>query len=399
MMIQSPPFKIGQVLTAEIRAVAFGGDGVGRVEGFVVFVPFTLDGDVVEFEIREVKRKFLRGRLRKVLTPSARRVSPPCPYFGRCGGCQYQHVDYEKQLEIKTGQVIDAFERVGGLKSPPVQKIIPSPRIYGYRVKGEYHVQPVAGKDPVIGFLDVNGRRLVDIQRCEIMDGSINDSCAAFRGRMTRMDPRGGESRLVLWARENEGADEAVDRVRRTVKGKVFEVPRDGFFQANGALVETLVDEVIRLSAPSREDRVIECYCGSGLFSAFLAERCGLFAGIEIDNEAVECARENLKEISNSSFYCSDVRGILRLDFFEDGPADLIVMDPPRRGCEKDVLHAIVSMAPRRLVYVACDPTTQARDVAFFVEEGYELKAVQPLDMFPQTKHIEAVALLERRRG
>ncbi|HPC73743.1 MAG TPA: class I SAM-dependent RNA methyltransferase [Syntrophales bacterium] len=399
MMIQSPSFKIGQVLTTEIRAVAFGGDGIGRVEGVVVFVPFTLDGDVVELEIREVKRKYLRGRLRTILTPSARRASPPCPYFGRCGGCQYQHVDYEKQLELKTGQVIDAFERVGGLKSPPVQEIIPSPRIYGYRMKGEYHVQPVAGKAPVIGFLDAGGRRLVDIQRCEIMDGFINDSCAAFRGRMTRMDPRGGESRLVLWARENGDADEAADRVRRTVKGKVFKVPRDGFFQANGALVATLVDEVIRLSAPSREDRVIECYCGSGLFSAFLAERCGVFAGIEIDAEAVECARENLEGISNSSLYCGDVRDILRADIFEDGPADLIVMDPPRRGCEKDVLLAVSAIAPRRIVYVACDPATQARDVAFFVQEGYELKAVQPLDMFPQTKHIEAVALLEKRRG
>jgi len=163
--------------------------------------------------------------------------------------------------------------------------------------------------------------------------------------------------------------------------------------------VATLVDEVIRLSAPSREDRVIECYCGSGLFSAFLAERCGVFAGIEIDAEAVECARENLEGISNSSLYCGDVRDILRADIFEDGPADLIVMDPPRRGCEKDVLLAVSAIAPRRIVYVACDPATQARDVAFFVQEGYELKAVQPLDMFPQTKHIEAVALLEKRRG
>jgi tRNA/tmRNA/rRNA uracil-C5-methylase (TrmA/RlmC/RlmD family) len=396
-MIRALPFKIGQVLTAEIRAVAFGGDGLARVDGFVVFVPFTLDGDIVEIEIREVKKKFLRGRLRKILTPSVHRAIPPCPYFGKCGGCQYQHVDYDKQLEIKMQQVIDAFERVGGLKSPPVGRIIPSPLIYGYRGKGEYHVQPVVGKTTVIGFLDVSGRRLVDIERCGIMDESINESCAAFRRNMAEACIHPGESRLILWSGDNGDTDEAVDRVRRTVKGRVFTVPRDGFFQANRALVEALVDEVIRLSALSKADRVIECFCGSGLFSAFLAERCGVFTGVEIDEAAVECARENLKGLSNSTFFCGDVKDVLQEDFFKEGPADVIVMDPPRTGCEKDVLRVIATRAPRKLVYVACDPVTQARDIAFFIQEGYELKTIQPLDMFPQTKHIEAVALLERR--
>lgn len=396
-MSQAIPYKVGQVLTAGIRAVAFGGDGLARVNGFVVFVPFTLDGDVAEIEIREVKKKFLRGRLRKVITPSAHRVDAPCPYFGKCGGCQYQHIDYKKQLEIKRQQVIDAFERVGGLKSPPVERIIPSPRFYGYRGKGEYHVQSSAGKAAVIGFLDLGGRRLVDIERCGIMDESINDSCAAFRRNMAGADIRPGESRLVLWSRENGETDEA--RVRRTVKGRVFEVPRDGFFQANTSLVERLVDEVIRLSAPSPADRVIECYCGSGLFSAFLAERCRSFTGIEIEEGAVDCARDNLKGLSNSVFFCGDVKDILQGDFSRGDPADVIVMDPPRAGCEKAVLKVIAAMAPRRIVYVACDPVTQARDVAFFAQEGYGLKAVQPLDMFPQTKHIEAVALLERRQG
>ena len=396
-MTQALPYKVGQVLTAEIRAVAFGGDGLARVDGFVVFVPFTLEGDIVEVEIREVKKKFLRGRLRKILTPSVHRAEALCPYFGKCGGCQYQHIAYKKQLEIKTQQVVDAFERVGGLKSPPVGRIIPSPRFYGYRGKGEYHVQPMAGKPAVIGFLDVSGRRLVDIERCEIMDESINESCAAFRRSVAQADIYPEESRLVLWSRENGNTDEAVDRVRRRVKERDFLAPRDGFFQANTSLVETLVDEVIRLSAPSQADRVIECYCGSGLFSAFLAERCKSFAGVEIEEGAVECARENLRGLSNSVFFCGDVKDILQGDFFRDEPADVIVMDPPRTGCEKDVLRAIAAMVPRKLVYVACDPVTQARDIAFFIQEGYGLKTVQPLDMFPQTKHIEAVALLERR--
>jgi len=394
-MTQALPYKVGQVLTAEIRAVAFGGDGLARVDGFVVFVPFALEGDIVEVEIREVKKKFLRGRLRKILTPSVHRAEARGPYFGKCGGCQYQHIAYKKQLEIKTQQVVDAFERVGGLKSPPVGRIIPSPRFYGYRGKGEYHVQPMAGKPTVIGFLDVSGRRLVDIERCEIMDESINESYAAFRRSVAQADIHPGESRLVLWSRENGETDEA--RVRRRVKERDFLAPRDGFFQANTSLVETLVDEVIRLSAPSQADRVIECYCGSGLFSAFLAERCKSFAGVEIEEGAVECARENLKGLSNSVFFCGDVKDILQGDFFRDEPADVIVMDPPRTGCEKDVLGAIAAMAPRKLVYVACDPVTQARDIAFFIQEGYGLKTVQPLDMFPQTKHIEAVALLERR--
>lgn len=397
-MFQAPSFKVGDVLKVEIHTVAFGGDGVGRIDGCVVFVPFTLDGDVVEIQIREVKKRYLRGRMRKVLTPSPHRATPPCAYFGRCGGCQYQHIEYEKQIEIKTGQVIDAFERVGGLKSPPVQKIIPSPRIYGYRIKGEYHVQTAYGRKPVVGFLDVSGRRLVDIHRCEIMDGSINDAYEAYRAGVTARGVPPGESRLILWARENGETAGAENRIRRRVKGRAFRVPQDGFFQANGALVETLVDEVIRLGDPSKTDRVIECYCGSGLFSAFLAERCGVFAGIEIDEKAVDCARENLRDFSNISLHCGDVGDVLRRDFVGDRPADLIVMDPPRKGCGRDVLAAIAAVAPRRIVYVACDPVTQARDIAFFVLEGYELREIQPLDMFPQTRHIEVVALLERRR-
>ena len=394
-MSQALPYKVGQVLTAAIRTVAFGGDGLARVDGFVAFVPFTIDGDVAEIEIREVKKKYLRGRLRRILTPSEHRVDAPCRYFGKCGGCQYQHIDYKNQLELKTQQVIDAFERVGGLRSPPVGRIIPSPRFYGYRGKGEYHVQTAAGKPAVIGFLDVSGRRLLDIERCEIMDESINESCVAFRRGLAQADIRSGELRLVLWSGENGETGET--RVRRTVKERLFEVPRDGFFQANTSLLEKLVDEVIRMSAPSPADRVIECYCGSGLFSAFLAERCGSFAGIEIEESAVKCARDNLRGLPNSVFFCGDVKDILEGDFSRDEPADVLVMDPPRTGCDKAVLDVIAAMAPRRLVYVACDPVTQARDVAFFVEEGYELKVVQPLDMFPQTKHIEAVALLEKR--
>jgi len=285
----------------------------------------------VEVEIREVKKKFSPGQAAEdphtLCTPCGGALS----VFRKCGGCQYQHIDYERQLEIKTQQVVDAFERVGGLKSPPVGRIIPSPRFYGYRGKGEYHVQPMAGKPTVIGFLDVSGRRLVDIERCEIMDESINESYAEFRRSVAQADIHPG-SQGSSSGPENGETDEA--RVRRRVKERDFLAPRDGFFQANTSLVETLVDEVIRLSAPSQADRVIECYCGSGFFGISRRE-VQVLCWRRIEEGAVECARENLKGLSNSVFFCGDVKDILQGDFFRDEPADVIVMDPPRTGCER----------------------------------------------------------------
>jgi len=384
----------GDVVTLTIETVAFGGEGIGRVENLVVFVPFTAEGDVAEVEIREAKKRFLRGRVRKLIAPSPDRVEPPCPYYERCGGCHYQHIGYEKQVEMKGRQAAEAFVRIGKFQSPPVEPALASPLPYGYRGKGEFHVERSRDGAPRIGFMDTEGGRLVDIERCAIMEESINEQLAYLR-RPAHAPPR--VDRYVVWSLTGRSEEQHVVRL---VKGREILVPHEGFFQANTALTDGLVDCVIELAAPRPGDAVLDLYCGSGLFSLFLAPSCARLAGIEIDGEAAACARLNMERhgISNAVFHHGDVRDILGKEFAGKGGAvDAVVLDPPRAGCEREVIDLVAGLRPARIVYVSCDPATLARDARLLVDGGFDLVTVRPVDMFPQTRHIECVALFAKR--
>lgn len=384
----------GDVVTLTIETVAFGGEGIGRAENLVVFVPFTAEGDVAEVEIREAKKRFLRGRVRKLVTPSPQRAEPLCPYYGRCGGCHYQHIGYEKQVEMKGRQAAEAFVRIGKFQSPPVEPALASPLPYGYRGKGEFHVERSRDGAPRIGFMDTGGGRLVDIERCAIMEESINEQLAYLR-RPAHAPPR--VDRYVVWSLTGRSEEQHVVRL---VKGREILVPHEGFFQANMALTDGLVDCVIELAAPRPGDAVLDLYCGSGLFSLFLAPSCARLAGIEIDGEAAACARLNMERhgISNAVFHHGDVRDVLEREFVGGkGAADAVVLDPPRAGCEREVLDCVAGLRPSRIVYVSCDPATLARDARLLVDGGFDLVTVRPVDMFPQTRHIECVALFAKR--
>ncbi len=381
------------IITVTIETIAFGGEGLGRVETLVVFVPFTAPGDIVEVEIREAKKRYLRGRMKRLVTPSPDRVEPPCPYFRRCGGCHYQHIDYAKQVEMKGRQVSEAFERIGKFTAPPVEPALPSPAPYGYRGKAEFHVERARDGVYRIGFMDVSGSRLVDIERCAIMEESINEQLTFLRRPIhatLRVD------RYVIWSHTGKSEEKHVVRI---VKGREILVPFEGFFQANTTLTDGLVDTVTELAAAGPGETVLDLYCGSGLFPLFLAPACRSLVGIEIDGEAVECARLNMEKhgIENAVFHEGDVREILEKDFGPGKAVDVVVLDPPRTGCEREVLDCVIGLHPSRIVYVSCDPATLARDARLLADGGYSLITVKPVDMFPQTKHIEAVALFQKR--
>ena len=386
--------RAGDIITLTIETVAFGGDGIGRVENLVVFVPFTASGDCAEVEIREAKKRYLRGRLRRLITPSPDRVDPPCPYFRHCGGCHYQHIEYGRQVEMKGRQVIEAFERIGKFESPPVEPVLASRLPYGYRGKGEFHVERSRDGTYRIGFMDVGGTRLVDIERCAIMDESINEQLILMR-RPMHAPPR--VDRYVIWSLTGRSEEKYIVRI---VKGQEILVPLEGFFQANTSLTDGLVETVVELAGVSRGETVLDLYCGSGLFPLFLAPSCKKIIGIEIDAESVDCARLNLSKrgVENAIFRQGDVRNVLESEFGEGKEiVDVVVLDPPRTGCEREVLDLVIGLRPSRIVYVSCDPATLARDTRLLVDGGYRLVTVRPIDMFPQTKHIEAVALFKRR--
>ena len=397
--------KIGEIIRIVIGDVAFGGDGVARVSGLVIFVPFTVDGDEVEIEITEIRKRYARGRLVRILTPSSHRVPPVCPYYTLCGGCRMQHIDYGHQLELKRRQVAEAFRRIANISPCPVMPMIPSPLPFGWRGKAEFHLAGGRSRPCRVGLMALASHDIIEVERCEIVDESINRKLQNFRDALRSGDlPVPGERQLI-WSDEPgepptevfTGCGQPPD-VMRTVRGRRLTVPGRGFFQANIALVGGLVDQVVEMGGFPDRGTVIDAYAGSGLFSIFLGSKAGSLLGIEGDPEAIRCAEINLNraELPQAKPIHGDVNDILKEFVLSGMKANLIVLDPPRDGCGEGVLERVAALGPERIVYISCNPATQARDVRRLTGCGYGLDLLQPLDMFPQTGHIEVIASLSR---
>ena len=378
----------------KIESIAFGGEGVGRIHNFVVFVPFAAPDDELEIEITQLKKNFFRGKILKIIKPSPTRVNPLCRYYENCGGCCYQHLKYEHQLEIKKKQVEEAFWKIGKMASPPVLEPIAAPKVYHYRGKAQYHAES-GSRGWKIGFLDISGGELVDIERCEIMEETINEKMRLLREN--KQLRRNTDAQLTIWSDFFVDQTSKKESIIRVVKGKNFLVPRDGFFQANLYLTDQLVDEVCRLAATNEINTLVDAYCGSGLFSIFLSSCAKNVIGIEISEKSVKYAKINAENagVKNVKFIYGDIENVLRRKFLPLGDKiDLIVLDPPRIGCEKTVLKTMVALQPQKIIYISCNPATQARDVKYLNECGYDLQSLLPVDMFPQTEHIEVVGFL-----
>ncbi len=376
----------------KIESVAFGGAGVGRIDGLVIFVPFTAPDDVVEIEIIQRKKKFARGRLLNVITPSPMRTKPMCRYFGACGGCSYQHIGYDHQLEIKRRQVEEAFIKIGGIAEPKVEVVIGSPLAYAYRGKATLHAETTAS-GLAMGFMDISGASIADIERCEIMHETINDQIGQIRAKGTLLSRK---EDIALWADDPDSGTEAVVR---SVLGKELLVPRNGFFQANLSLVDRMVDEVCRLLRKGERGTVIDACCGCGLFSMFAASYASRIVGIEINEKSVSSARTNAGRygVAHVDFICGDIEDVLRDMARKGEDVSAVILDPPRTGLSPEALAAIVDLKAPDLIYISCNPATQARDAKAFCEAGYDLYHLQPLDMFAQTEHIETIGWLRRK--
>lgn len=391
----------GDIIQITIDTVAFGGDGIGRIDKRVVFVPFTVEGDIVDVEIVDIRKKYVRGILHVIKQPSPRRVEPRCSHYFRCGGCQYQHISYDHQLSMKERQVIDSFERIGKISSPPVKTIIPSPQHFNYRGKAEYHLINQQDGHPEVGFMDVEGGTVVDVDRCEIVDESINRMYHRIREALIEGSETDQGDRFAVWSEYDDTElpqhQFEFSTVGRKVKDKMLFVPQEGFFQANISLVDRLVEQVLTMSTVNPSDVVMDLYCGSGLFSVFISPLCRQVYGIEMDGEAVKCARLNMEKygMSNTEIVEGSVEDVLKTDFIGEKRIDTVILDPPRIGCDRCALARIAELKPSKIIYVSCNPTTQARDVRYLLDEGFSLMELHPIDMFPQTKHIEVIALLE----
>ena len=397
----STPFEYHQVLELRIDQLANLGMGVGRVDDWVVMVPFVIPGELVKVRIYRNYSHYSEADLLEIIEPSEYRVTPKCALFSACGGCQYQHIDYEEQLRIKTQQVQELLKKNGDIEFS-VSLAKSSKQVYGYRSKITPHYnRPDKNGEQPIGFLKY-GRRydIVDVEQCAIATDAINQALPEMREKAIM---EGGKKRRqrggTLLLRETlEGV---INNPKAVVSEKVgsftFQFKAGEFFQNNPFILPDLVEFVKSHASSDEITHLVDAYCGVGLFALSLSETFESVVGVEISEAAIQLAKVNaqIHTINNVRFQVGNAKAIFQHIKFSGENASVII-DPPRKGCDLAFIEQLLEFKPRKIIYVSCDPATQARDLWFFVEKAYQLIEVQPFDLFPHTRHIESVAILER---
>jgi 23S rRNA (uracil1939-C5)-methyltransferase len=375
---QQEPKPAAEVVTLALTGMAPTGEAIGRHEGMVVFTPFGLPGETVRVRLVERKRTFARAEIVERLNDAPGRVAPVCPYFGRCGGCDWQHVVYSEQLRFKTALVAEQLARIGKFPDPPVQPCAGSPASYEYRNHARLHVTA----DGRPGYRAARSHAIVPVADCPICEPPLRALIAQVAGQ--GVDPASDdEIELRTW----------IDKIE--VSGLVYHAGAGAFFQANTAVAALLVEAVLAALALDGSEHVLDLYCGVGLFTVPLAQRAAHVTGIEASPHAAADAERNLTAASlPGRILTGDVAEVLRSPQIAGQSWDAVLLDPPRTGVDPPALAALLDLCAPRLLYVSCEPATLARDLRVLVDGGYALQWVQPFDMFPQTRHVETLALL-----
>jgi len=432
----------GEQLELEIESLAFGGRGVARADGMVVFVAGALPGDRVRAEITKAKKRFAEARTVELLHPGADRIPDACVHEGEpCPGAPWQGLDYERQLAQKHAQVDEALRRIGGLEEFELEQIEPALERWRYRNKLEYSFGERDG-EPTLGF-HARGRwdLVVDVDDCRLASERGNAARNAVRDwarleSVPAYDPRGREgvlrnlvvregwrtgqlqTRLVTSAArfpkppvdlhtaiegDSGGTDGPTgalgeERLREELSGLRLEMSHGAFFQTNTEMAERLYAIAAEYAGLSGSERVFDLYCGIGTIGLTMAKNAGEVWGLEIVAEAIADAERNAEnnKIENAHFMAGSARTGVRPLIEKAGKPDVVVIDPPRAGLSQKIVRRVLECEAKKIVYVSCNPTTLAPNAAQMVEAGYTLKRVKPVDMFPQTPHIECVALLEQ---
>jgi tRNA/tmRNA/rRNA uracil-C5-methylase (TrmA/RlmC/RlmD family) len=400
--VEQPESLVGHECELDVGAVAHGGHCVARWDGRVVFVRHTLPGERVRVRITEgdSSSRFLRADAVEVLVAGAGRVARPCPYAGpgRCGGCDFQHVDPVRQRELLGNVLAEQLSRLGG-----VQRLVDVQPVEPDALHWRTRMGWTVGPDGVVGLRRHRSHEVEPVDRCLIAapahpaPAALEPSVRPGAERIDSVVSSSGEQVVLVDGLRTRGPS----HVTEDVHGRAFRVTGSGFWQGHPAAATVLVDAVLELGRPVAGERAVDLYSGVGLFSAFLGERVGpdgAVVSVETDSAAVRDARRNLHDQPHVEIVQSRVEQALRGWTAPDKElrADLVVLDPPRTGAKARVVRGIAALRPSRVVYVACDPAALGRDVATFAELGYTLRDVRGFDLFPMTHHVEAVALLER---
>lgn len=450
------PVRRGQVYEICIERLGTSGEGVGRYENFTVFIPQALPNERVLTVIEEVKKTYARGRIQKILQESPARVTPLCEIYDECGGCQLQHLSYEEQLHAKRAQVVDALTHIGKLPQILVNETLRADAPWNYRNKMQFPIGLHKGR-LVVGCFAQGSHRIINTENCHIQRSANNELANTVRevaeklhipvynedthkgilrhivGRVgrgnelmavivtaTKQLPRAKDfvrllrERLphlvsvhqniqtyrnnVIMGRDTEllwGRPTILDTLGRLN----FHISPRSFFQVNTRQAERLYEQALAYADLHGTETVIDAYCGTGTITLFLAQKARKVYGIEIVQPAILDARKNARDnhVKNAEFIVGDATAVMPALYKQGIRPDVVVVDPPRAGCTEIVLRTFANMKPQRIVYVSCNPATLARDLAILKDLGYITQEVQPVDLFPQTSHVENVALLMRK--
>lgn len=441
----------------EITGLTHEGQGVGKIDGLVVFIDSSLPGETVEVKIVKQTKSYATGNLINIIKPSAKRVEPFCPVFDKCGGCAVQHMSYESQLEFKKDTVEQNLKRLGGLENIKVHDTLGMESPYKYRNKVQY---PVSSEDNEIriGFYENRSHNIIDSSRCDIQpleSNEVRDIIRNFckengvsiydeksgkgllRHVMVRNGFKTGELMVVLVINGQKlpGSGllaeilcrkyEKIKSIMLNVNTKntniilgdrniciygqeyitdyignyQFRISPLSFFQVNPVQTEVLYRKALEYASLTGNETVFDLYCGIGTISLFLSEKAKRVVGVEVVRDAIEDAGKNaaLNNVANTEFIAGEAEVVIPRLYAEGARADVVVLDPPRKGCDEALLNTLVEMQPKRIVYVSCNPATLARDLKYLSGHGFEVQEVQPVDMFPWTGHCEAVCLLNRK--
>ena len=440
-----------------IDNLGYEGEGVGKIDNFTVFVAGAIVGEKVKIKIVKISKNFAFGKLLEIVETSKSRIEPVCSIYKNCGGCNIQHVDYAAQLDFKTNRVMQVMSRIGKLEGVKIHPTIGMESPYNYRNKVQLPVSNKNG-EVSIGFYAARSHDIINMETCHIQDKvadivvkltkqwmkeytvqSYNEENhqGSIRHIMIRKGFKTGEVMVVvvtkgkslpfkeefiaLMTKKIQGLVSIVQNINnektnvilgtqcKTLWGKdtitdyigefKFEVSPLSFFQVNSIQTEVLYSKALEYANLSGGEVVLDAYCGTGTISLFLSQKAKKVYGVEIVPEAIEDAKINAKEnnVHNTEFIVGEAESVIPKLISEGVRADVVVVDPPRKGCDKSLLEAISSMKPKTIVYVSCDPGTLARDLAILEELGYKTLEIQPVDMFPQTAHVECVALIEKK--
>ncbi len=445
-----------KIYTAECVSLGSDGEGIVKIDGFTVFVNGMLPKEKGKILIVKVKKSFGYGKLTELLETSPQRTAPPCPYYKTCGGCSVQHMSYKAQLEFKRNKVRDCVERIGGIFGAEYPETVGMDNPRNYRNKAQYPIGKDKNGRTLIGFYAPRSHRITDIDGCMLqMDGSdeiiritreyidkygvpVYDETkhtGLLRHVITRISRSTGEMMVTYVVNGNKlphsaelieelektgyvasvvlninrektnailGAKSLTlwgkDTIRDEIGGVKFDISSLSFYQVNPAQTEKLYGIAIDLAGLSGRESVIDVYCGIGTISLLAAKKAAKVYGVEIVERAVEDARHNagINGIENASFEAGKAEDILPKMYAEGTRADVIFVDPPRKGLEPSVIEAVCGMEPDRIVYVSCDPATLARDMRMFADRGYTAGKIHTVDMFCQTGHVETVVLMSR---